>query len=161
MKSPTRIRPTFPKEWRVPDIPSKWITWEHASGKLEREETYWVATTREDGRPHSVPVSGIWLDSAFYFETEPGAVKTRNLQHNPNIVVHVQDGDDTVIVEGSAAIERRPALLTKLRKQYQSKYDYSPTWSGPGAQFVFRVEPKVILAWKSPRIHRTMVRFVF
>jgi general stress protein 26 len=138
-----------------------WITWRHANDKLTKEEVYWVSTTRKDGRPHAAPVSGIWLRNEFFFETDPSSVKARNLRRNPNVVVHVQDGYDTVIVDGSASVESRPKVLDKLRKEYEVKYDYSPNWSGPRAQTVYRVEPKIARAWKNPRMHRTMVNFVF
>lgn len=160
-RNPKRIRPTFPAEWNVPNIPSKWITWKRTKRKLQKEDAYWVSTTRKDGRPHSAPVSGMWLDDAFFFETERDSVKGRNLRLNPSVVVHTQDGWDTVIMEGEAVRERRPELLGRLKKGYTSKYDYTPDWSGPDAQWVFRVDPKVVLAWKSPHMHQTMVRFVF
>jgi len=161
LRVPKRIRPKLPEEWKVPEVPSKWITWERASGKLEKEQTYWVATTRKDGRPHSAPVSGLWLGNSFFFETEPDSVKGRNLSGNPCIVVHTQDGWDTVIVEGKAERERRPSMLATLRKGYTAKYEYTPDWSGPNPQWVFRVDPAVVLAWKNPHMHQTMVKFVF
>ena len=145
----------------VPDDPKKWITWKRASEKLQKEEAYWISTTREDGRPHSVPVSGIWLNNAFYFETEPHSVKGSNLRRNPSIVVHTQNGWDTVIVEGKASREENPKVLARLRKGYTVKYDYTPDWSGPDAQWVFRVDPVVVHAWKNPPMHQSRVKFVF
>jgi nitroimidazol reductase NimA-like FMN-containing flavoprotein (pyridoxamine 5'-phosphate oxidase superfamily) len=160
-RTPRRIRPKFPADWKVPEVPSRWVTWEQASGKLQKEEVYWIATTRKDGRPHSAPVSGLWFDDAFFFETEPDSVKGRNLRLNPSVVVHTQNGYNTVIVEGKATRENKPKMLARLRRGYIVKYDYAPDWSGPNAQWVFRVDPAVVLAWKNPRMHQSMVRFVF
>lgn len=120
-----------------------------------------MSTTRKGGRPHSAPVSGLWLNNAFFFETEPHSVKAKNLGRNPLIVVHTQDGNDTVIVEGKASVERRPRVLGRLREGYTAKYDYTPDWSGPRAQTVYRVEPIVVHAWKNPHMHQTIVKFVF
>lgn len=77
------------------------------------------------------------------------------------IVVHVQDGLDTVIVEGAAAVETNPAEMGGLRKDYVHKYDYEPDWSDEQRQVVFRVTPKVAIAWRAPKMHRSYVRFLF
>jgi nitroimidazol reductase NimA-like FMN-containing flavoprotein (pyridoxamine 5'-phosphate oxidase superfamily) len=137
------------------------VTWGQAGAKLEKEKVYWVSTTRKDGRPHSVPVWGIWKDNAFYFETTPSTVKGRNLSQNPSIVVHTQDGYDTVIVEGRTSAEKRPAFLQTLRKMYTAKYDYTPDWSRPDGDRVYRVAPAVVHAWRAPRMHQSIVKFVF
>ncbi len=158
---PHRVRPEFPPEWHVPNDPKKWITWEHANGKLEQEEIYWVSTTRPDGRPHAAPVWGAWSDCIFHFETDPRSVKGVNLSRNPRVVIHLQDGGDTVIVEGTASIERSASELKKLQAHYSKKYGYTPSWSEESGQVVYRVVPKVAHAWKNPRMHRSLVKFVF
>lgn len=158
---PRRVRPEFPAEWHVPNDPRNWITWDHADGKLEKEEVYWVSTTRPDGRPHAAPVWGIWTDCAFYFETDPQSVKGVNLARNPNVVVHLQDGNDTVIVHGRASVERSASRLKALQGSYTKKYEYTPDWSGGSGQVVYRVAPRVAHAWKNPRMHRSLVKFLF
>lgn len=67
-----------------------------------RARNYWVVTTRSDGKPHSVPVWSIWLDETFYFGTDRRSRKGRNLATNPGLVVHLESGDDVVILEGVA-----------------------------------------------------------
>ena len=158
---PRRVRPSFPPEWHVPNDPKKWITWEHASRRLEREEVYWLSTTRPDGRPHSAPVWGLWMGGFLYFETDPGSVKGANLSANPSVVVHLQSGNDVVILEGKALVERSGPRLRALRGGYARKYDYTPDWSEGSGQVVYRVEPRVARAWKTPRMHRSIVSFVF
>jgi hypothetical protein len=106
-------------------------------------------------------VWGLWLDNAFYFETTPSTVKGRNLARNPSIVVHTQDGYDTVILEGTASMEKRPEVLGKLQKGYAAKYDYTPNWSRSDGDSVYRVDPRVVHAWRAPRMHQSIVKFVF
>jgi hypothetical protein len=36
-------------------------------GPLESAPHYWLATTLLDGRPHVVPVDGLWLADRWYF----------------------------------------------------------------------------------------------
>ena len=126
---PRRVRPKFPEEGHVPNDPKMWITWAHANNKLTREKVYWISTVGRRGQPHAAPVWGIWKTKRFYFETARNSVKSRNLSNNPNLVVHVQDGNDTVILEGSARREKRVESLNRLRKDYVRKYEYTPDWS--------------------------------
>lgn len=158
---PRRVRPKFPEEWHVPNDPEMWITWEHANEKLAGETVYWVSTTSRLGQPHAVPVWGIWKQNRFYFETDPKSVKGRNLLDNQSLVVHVQDGNDTVILEGKARKEKTSETLNELKNDYAKKYQYAPDWSNERAQIVFRVEPTIAHAWKAPRMHRSLVKFIF
>ena len=76
-------------------------------------------------------------------------------------MVHVQDGNDTVILEGSARREKRAERLNQLRRDYVGKYQYTPDWSNEVEQIVFRVEPRIVHAWKAPRMYRNLVKFIF
>lgn len=69
-----------------------------AIARLRSAMVYWVATTRPDGRPHTMPVWGVWLGEAFWFGTT--GQKALNLQHLPYAVVHVESGEDVAIAEG-------------------------------------------------------------
>jgi len=55
-----------------------------------------------DGLPHAVPVWGVWVDGALYFGTDRRSRKARNLATNQGAVVHLESGDDAVILEGFA-----------------------------------------------------------
>ena len=62
--------------------------------------SYWVTTTRADGRPHAMPVWGLWLDGALWFSSDPDSVKGRNLAARPDAVVHLESGDEVCILDG-------------------------------------------------------------
>src|SRR5688500_4061171 len=47
----------------------------------------WIITVRTDGRPHAVPLVGVWHDGAFAFCTGPEEQKQRNLDANPHVAV--------------------------------------------------------------------------
>src|SRR5918992_459389 len=55
-----------------------------------------------DGRPHAIPIDGIWLDDAWYFGGAPQTVSMRNLEGNREIAMHLEDTMRAVIVEGAA-----------------------------------------------------------
>jgi len=158
---PRRVRPKLPKEWHVPNDPKLWITWNDTERKLRDEQVYWISSSSKKGRPHAAPVWGIWKAGRFYFETDPDSVKGRNLRSNPSVVVHIQDGLDTVIVEGTVAREADTAVLAGLAKDYSAKYDYTPDWSDERSQVVFGVRPSVAHAWRTPKMHSNMVKFIF
>jgi hypothetical protein len=68
-------------------IGSAELSWEWATERLSRARTYWIATTRPAGQPHSRPLWGVWLDTTFYFST--GSLAAQNLAARPAITVHL------------------------------------------------------------------------
>src|SRR5580698_3484063 len=80
----------------------KYLPFSHAETRLAKSRSYWICTARPDGRPHSIPVWGFWIDGALYFGTGRDSRKSRNLAHNPAISIHLDSGDDVVILEGRA-----------------------------------------------------------
>ena len=78
------------------------LAWDWAVERLTKARNYWVATTCPDGRPHCVPVWGVWLDDAFYFSSGAKSRKARNLAANPNCVVCPEDGTQAISLEGVA-----------------------------------------------------------
>jgi hypothetical protein len=119
---PRRLRPSF-KGYGVPESEDGMLPWSWATERLEQARNYWVSTTRPDGRPHSMPVWGIWLDGAFYFGSGRNSAKSRNLAANPAIVVHLESGDETVILEGRAKPVLDDALERRVDEVYGPKYD--------------------------------------
>ena len=71
---------------------------ERALSRLRAATSYWLATTRPDGRPHSMPVWGVLVGDEVWFGT--GGQKVHNLRHQPYAVVHHESGEDVAIVEG-------------------------------------------------------------
>ena len=66
--------------------------WAEARKRLETPEmyrSYWLTTLHEDGRPHSMPVLGLWLEGVFYFLTGEETRKGENLARDGRCVVSV------------------------------------------------------------------------
>jgi Pyridoxamine 5'-phosphate oxidase len=80
--------------------PKKKLEWAVVRKELEDAPTYWVASTRPDGRPHVVPRDGIWLDDTWYYGGSGETVHNRNVGSNPAVVMHIGDGIKATIVEG-------------------------------------------------------------
>src|SRR5436309_3077693 len=98
---PSADRPIFPNSYGVDrEIQSDMLTWGEVERRLQIAHNYWIASSGADGHPHVAPVWGLWTDGAFYFSTDPASRKGRNITANPEVVVHLESGDDVVIVEG-------------------------------------------------------------
>lgn len=122
------------------------LPWTWAIARLVVAQNYWIATTRPDGRPHSRPVWGIWLDNAFYFST--GSLALQNLTSQPAITVHLESGSEVVILEGEAEVVNERSLTEQIVGLYNQKYhwDMSPD-SSPGTFYVVR--PQMAFGWLS------------
>jgi len=122
------------------------LPWSWASERLSQARTYWIATTRPDGRPHAAPVWGVWLTDGFYFSTGDASRKRRNLASNPHCVIAVQHGDDAVIVEGLARRVIDPDLLRSFSGAYALKYQWDMS---AFAEPVYSVSPQVAFGFSS------------
>lgn len=136
------------------------MAWDEVCDRLAKERNYWVATTRPDGRPHVTPVWGLWLDETFYFATDPASRKGRNLVANPNLVVHLESGDDVVVLEGSAAEVIEPSLLQRFTEDYHVKYQIRPDVNSRNSK-VYRLRPRVAFAWHEKDFPQSATRWSF
>ena len=100
------------------------LGWRWASDKLQRSHNYFVSTTRPDGRPHCMPVWGVWFDDVFYFSTAPDSVKARNLANNPHCVVCSEGASEALIIEGVAEVFTNRTALKKILNAYEDKYNW-------------------------------------
>ena len=104
---PRASRPRTPgPDYGVPAGEEALLPWRHVEERVRDARAYWMATVRPEGRPHAVPTWGVWVDTTFY--TEGGGRKVQNLRSNPAVVVHLESGDDVVIIEGEASEISRP-----------------------------------------------------
>ena len=122
------------------------LPWRWAEARLVSAGNYWVASTRPDGRPHCRPVWGVWLEGMLYFST--GSLIDDNLRANPEVTVHLESGDEAVIVEGVGEPVTDAALWRSFTAAYNPKYQWD---FEPGRIFggFWRVRPRVAFGWLS------------
>jgi nitroimidazol reductase NimA-like FMN-containing flavoprotein (pyridoxamine 5'-phosphate oxidase superfamily) len=146
---PRASRPQMPEGYGVPRGARGMLPWSHASDLLASAKNYWVATVRPDGRPHTVPVWGNWIDGTFYVGAGPETRRGRNLASNPAMSVHIEKGDEVVILEGTAEEVTNPGpdLVARLIEDTMSKYKYKTNPSDWQQGGFFAVRPRVVLAW--------------
>lgn len=145
----------MPDGYGVPDGVSEVLEWHQIEVRLVDSLNYWMATTRPDGRPHVVPRWGVWLESRLWYDGSPDTVHARNLRSNAACTLHLEDGAQAVIVEGTAGPADPPGkdLGAKLASEFQRKYSllgYSPgadAWEGQDAGGLAVFTPEKALAW--------------
>ncbi|MER3439646.1 MAG: pyridoxamine 5'-phosphate oxidase [Chloroflexota bacterium] len=146
---PMASRPRI-EGYGVPETIEGALPWGHAAQRLEAARNYWIVTCDARGRPHAVPVWAVWLEGALFFSTAPTTRTARNLAVNPQASVHLESGDDVVILEGTAQFVQPlpPAISAAIDDAMAAKYGYRPSSDGSGpTQGMFVLSPRVAFAW--------------
>ncbi|MFL5749015.1 MAG: pyridoxamine 5'-phosphate oxidase family protein, partial [Chloroflexota bacterium] len=98
------------------------IPWSRALAALEGPQppmlTWFLATTRPDGRPHIAGVGAIWYDDRVYFTSGAGTRKSRNLAENPNCAIAVSLPGIDLVFEGVPERVTDDETLQRLSKRY-------------------------------------------
>ena len=118
------------------------LPWAWVARKMNRCHTFWLATIHAaQGRPHVMPVWGVWLDDAFFFSTGHKSRKCQNLSANPTCTISNDNGEEAVIVEGSAEEVNVTAVLERFAAAYVKKYKMDPRSMG---EPIFVVRPRAV-----------------
>ena len=135
------------------------LPWDEVRERLEQADRYWLVTTRPSGTAHVVPVDGLWLDDRWFYGGSPQTQHHRNLERNPQAVVHLDDTMQVVIVEGS--MERLipdAETASRLAAASNGKYGYGQTPETYTAG-VWALHPERARAWSAFMSDAT--RFMF
>ena len=120
------------------------LPWNWVEKQMNTCRTFWVATLRPENRPHVMPVWGVWVEDVFYFSTGRKSRKGQNLATNPACTVTNDNGEEAVIVEGTAEEVNAAALLERVAGAYKKKYKMDPrSMKEP----IFGVQPKTVFAF--------------
>lgn len=120
--------------------------------RLSAARNYWVCSVTPQGKPHAAPVWGLWYQGGFYFSTGDSSRKGRNLAANPEVVIHLESGDEVVILEGQVETVTDKALQAVLDKAYQTKYNVP-------FQSALCVRPRTAFAWREHDFPGSATRF--
>jgi len=117
--------------------------WEEIEELLTNAQLYWIITVRRDGRPHAVPLVGVWHDGAFTFCTGAEEQKQRNLDANARVAVTTGstgangwDSGKDVVVEGTAVRVTDADALQSLADAWLAKYGDDWRFEVRGQEFV-------------------------
>jgi nitroimidazol reductase NimA-like FMN-containing flavoprotein (pyridoxamine 5'-phosphate oxidase superfamily) len=117
--------------------------WEDIEQLLTDAQLYWIITVRADGRPHAVPLVGVWQKGAFAFCTGAEEQKQRNLDANPHVAVTTGstgangwDSGKDIVVEGTAVRVTDAEALQVLADAWFAKYGEDWKFAVRGDEFV-------------------------
>jgi hypothetical protein len=144
--------------YQMPETADRLLTWDFVAERMMLAREYWLSSTYADGRPHTVPVWGLWHHDRIHLDGSPHTVWSTHLRRDPRAAVHPPDAQRVVIVHGTARMleddELSDADWSVLDGRFQAKYDVeegSPYWV---------VEPTSVLAWDGDDL-TTMTRWAF
>ncbi len=154
LPQPRVDRPELPDGYGLPDGDAGLLGWPAVLSRLEPALHYWLASVRPDARPHLVPRWGVWVDGRFWYDGAPTTRHARNVSRNPQVALSLEDGRESVIVEGVSepvrvAAEPLGARLADAFGKYAA-LGYEPTpdaWSGPDGGGLRVITPQRAMAW--------------
>ncbi|MGH9286953.1 MAG: pyridoxamine 5'-phosphate oxidase family protein [Acidimicrobiales bacterium] len=119
------------------------LPWSWATERLSGSHDYWVATTRSNGRPHVMPVWGVWWAGALWFSSGLRSRKARNLAANPRCTITTDNALEPVVLEGTAATVREADAIRGFAERLGAKYetDYGVDLFDPDVNGTYRVSP--------------------
>ena len=88
-----------------------------------------------------------------YLYSERSTVKARNLALDPRVVIHLESGEDVLIVHGAAEDLGAPAELPSVVAALAAKYtrpedrQYLPD-ADPAFDVVYALRPRSAMAWR-------------
>src|SRR6266853_6414927 len=98
------------------------MTWAEVARRLAAARNYWLGTTTVSGAPHAAPVWGVVTGETLYLYSERSTVKARNLAADPRVVIHLESGEDVLIVRGVVEDLGTPAMGPSGVAALASKY---------------------------------------
>jgi general stress protein 26 len=141
--------------------PHKFLPFSYAEERLAKSRNYWICTVRPDGRPHSIPVWGFWLDGTLYFGTARSTRKSRNLARNPALSVHLESADDVVILEGQTVEVNLTDKDTVRKLDTESRSKYKMPLMMVPETILYRVRPRIVLAWTEKDFPINATKWIF
>jgi PPOX class probable F420-dependent enzyme len=136
-------------------VPDNTVSWPDVAARLAAARNYWLCTTLPSGAPHAAPVWGVVTgrDHTLYLYSERRTVKARNLAADPRVVVHLESGENAVIVRGTAEDQGTPAQVPDVVAALSAKYSdeddrqYLPA-ADPDFDVVYAIRPQSAMMWR-------------
>jgi pyridoxine/pyridoxamine 5'-phosphate oxidase len=134
------------------------LPWSWATERLVQSHNYYLATTREDKRPHVMPVWGVWIENAFYFSSGRESRKARNLAANPYCSVCTEKLNESVVIEGTVEVVPSSSIPPNVADAYFAKY----AWKlDPQIGSIYKVRPAIAFGIQESDFAGSATKWVF
>jgi len=139
------------------------LPWSWALERLTASHDYWLATTCPDGRPHVVPVWGVWLDESLWFSSGLRARKARNVARDPRCTLTTDNANEPVILDGVATLVRDRPAIERFATAVDEKYAtaYGPDFYDPEQNGCYRVTAHTVFALDEKQFTTSPTRWTF
>jgi PPOX class probable F420-dependent enzyme len=139
------------------------LPWSWAEERLAKSHDYWIATLRPDGRPHLMPVWGVWDDGALWWSSSVPSRKARNVEANPRCTIATDNAWEPVVIEGVAIVVTDPDALARFIRLENEKYDtdYGVDFLDPSVNATFRVGPSWVFSLTEDDFEGSPTRWSF
>ena len=149
MTRPIGQRPHMP-DYGVDTDDWEPLPWAWAAERLLSGRNYWLVTVSGAGKPHAMPVWGVWDDDdlRFAFSCGPRSRKAANLAVVPHVVIASEDTVEALSIEGQANPVDGDRLEVWIRRYLDKYTPMSPDLSGDFLRqnLVYEVVPQRALA---------------
>jgi nitroimidazol reductase NimA-like FMN-containing flavoprotein (pyridoxamine 5'-phosphate oxidase superfamily) len=139
------------------------IPWPEIERRLTVSHDYWVATVRPDGRPHVMPVWGVWFDGRLWFSSGLRSRKARNLAAEPRCTITTDQAQDPVVLDGLAEqvidADGIAAFLTAMNGKYDA--GMTAAFLDPAVNGTFAVRPQRVIALSHDDFTGSPTRWTF
>ncbi len=143
MSDPKASRPYMPGYGiRSEDEGTGLLPWSWAKRQLQTSRNFWVVTLWPDGRPHAMPVWGVFDDDElFWFSSAVRSRKALNIANDPRCTVATEDEQHPVVLNGEGEIRTSREELTHVLELLNAKYatDYEMDMMDPAKNATIRV----------------------
>ena len=123
-----------------------------------------MSETSHAAAPHAAPVWGVVTEGTLYFYSQRNTVKARNLAADPRAVVHLESGEDVLIVGGRlddlGTPAEAPCVVAALAAKYTRPEDqqYLPS-NNPDFDVVYALRPQSVMAWRLDDFSASQLRW--
>jgi hypothetical protein len=147
-------RPKFHPGYAIETGDEGLLPWSFVEERLASAHNYWIVTNSGGAAPQTSPMWGLWLDGAFVFGTNPHSPKARNLSRDPRAVVHLESGDEVVMLHGrveALGTAELPLVLDEYERKYATRLEPGDGW--------FALRPSYVHAWREADYQQSATRF--
>lgn len=134
--------------------------WLDVERRLQHCRYFWIATTRADGRPHSVPVCALWIRDRLYLATHPSTLTARNIARDGRVRAHTGDARVPIMIDGVMKRAEPTSIFAHIIDAYEARFGERLDPADPEMPF-YVLTPSVAFSWDGTDVRNSITRWRF